>query len=183
MYYQCIRTMNLVRCKTIINICCLDTRQSFLRNSFCFSNGCTNSKQSCVTFHNSSKLLVNRSLNEKATHLQEGEHKLDSEIRKFSLATKDLKKKLICYAIIGGVIGGILYTDWDEHLDLGEMQIDSPIPDMTLSVKSIKIMNIFPMVKKIFSILPDGVRQYIGVKMVSAHISKSIFGHKDVFMT
>ena len=172
--------MNLVRCKTIINICCLDTRPLFLRNSFCVSNGCTSSKQSCVTFHNSSKLLVNRSVNEKPTHLQEGEHKLDDEIRKMSLALKPIKKKMICIAIIGGLIGGILYTDWDEHLDLGEMKIDSSIPDMTLAVKSIKIINVFPMVKKIFSILPDGVRQYIGVKMVSAHISKSIFGHKDV---
>ena len=166
--------MNLVRCKSFVNICCLDTRQSFLRNSFGSSNGCINSKQSCVSFHNTSKLSVNRSLNENPTNLREGEHRLDAEIRKHSLAIKDLKKKLIFCAIIGGVFGGILYTDWDEHLDLGEMQIDSPIPEMMLAVRGFKILNVFPMVKKIFSILPDGVRQYIGVKMVSAHNSQCI---------
>ena len=119
-------------------------------------------------------MSVNRSLNENPTNLREGEHRLDAEIRKHSLAIKDLKKKLIFCAIIGGVFGGILYTDWDEHLDLGEMQIDSPIPEMMLAVRGFKILNVFPMVKKIFSILPDGVRQYIGVKMVSAHNSQSI---------
>ena len=162
--------MTLVRCQTLINNCCLDTRRAFLKNSVRFSNGCTNSKQSCVSFHNTSKLPANRSLNKSPTHLREGEDSLDDTLRKLSFFTKE-RKKMLCYALIGGVFGATLYTDWDEHLDLGEMQIDSPIPEMFLTVKSMKIMNVFPLVKKIFTILPDGVRRYIGVKMVSSYNS------------
>ena len=73
--------------------------------------------------------------------------------------------KRVKYIISGAVVvllGEYILTDRDEHLQFNSpMKVDPPIPNI-----NIKGVNIFTAVRKFFNLLPDNMRQYIGIKMV-----------------
>ena len=73
---------------------------------------------------------------------------------------------------LGGVsflFGYYLFCDLDEHQSFCKnVTLDQPIPNIPVLG-----VNVFPLVKKIFKIMPDGFRRYIVIKMVSIQYSFS----------
>ena len=81
-------------------------------------------------------------------------------------------KKRLRYLGLGGVFslfGYYLLSDLDEHQSFCKnVTLDQPIPNMPVLG-----VNVFPLVKKIFKIMPDGFRRYIVIEMVSIQYSSS----------
>ena len=73
--------------------------------------------------------------------------------------------KVIKYIIPGAVVclfADYILSDRDDHLKFNSpMKVDPPIPNM-----KVLGINIFPVVKKIFNLMPDNMRQSVGIKMV-----------------
>ena len=85
---------------------------------------------------------------------------------------KNGTKRRLKYLGLGGVFslfGYYMLCDLDDHQSFCKnVTLDQPIPNMPVLG-----VNVFPLVKKIFKIMPDGLRRYIVIKMVSIKYSFS----------
>ena len=85
---------------------------------------------------------------------------------------KNGTKRRLKYLGLGGVFSLFWYymlCDLDEHQSFCKnVTLDQPIPNMPVLG-----VNVFPLVKKIFKIMPDGLRRYIVIKMVRIKYSSS----------
>ena len=81
-------------------------------------------------------------------------------------------KRGLRYLGLGGafsLFGYYMLHDLDDHQSFFKnVTLDQPIPNMPVLG-----VNVFPLVKKIFKIMPDGLRRYIVIKMVSIQYSFS----------
>ena len=81
-------------------------------------------------------------------------------------------KRGLRYLGLGGafsLFGYYMLYDLDDHQSFFKnVTLDQPIPNMPVLG-----VNVFPLVKKIFKIMPDGLRRYIVIKMVSIKYSFS----------
>ena len=85
---------------------------------------------------------------------------------------KNVTRRRLKYLGLGGVFslfGYYMLCDLDDHQSFCKnVTLDQPIPNMPVLG-----VNVFPLVKKIFKIMPDGFRRYIVIKMVSIQYSFS----------
>ena len=75
---------------------------------------------------------------------------------------KNIRNNIIICSVFGS-LAYYMYFDHDEHLQLNSgMMVDPPIPNVRILG-----INAFPLVKKVFQLMPDNMRKYIGTKMVN----------------
>ena len=117
-------------------------------------------KGKITAYHSSSKYKSSTSHDKNTDDFNKG----DSD--------KNGTKRRLKYLGLGGVFslfGYYMLCDFDEHQSFCKnVTLDQPIPNMPVLG-----VNVFPLVKKIFKIMPDGLRRYIVIKMVSIKYSFS----------
>ena len=162
------RVANIVWLKTWSKLSFVGSNQAIIRNSFFLSNGFSNFKYKGVVFHYDRKFMSSKGIKDEELQRQQEyeKHKNNEEFEKQlhqNLFSKKKQKIIFLGAVLFSIVGYAL-QDNEEHLDLGpSMEMDTPIPELNFGG-----INIFPLVKKIYCLLPENTRRSIGIKMVSS---------------
>ena len=168
MYYCHLRMSSLMMSRTWTQVYKVNLSRTTLKNtSSILLNHKSTLNQKCLLVRNPPDFTTSLRFNTNQAQKEYEPIKSEKELMKLGLDIKKFKYKA---ALLGVTLTTLFIygvTDNDEHLDLGELKIDAPIPEIKIRIHDFSIINWFPLVKKIFSVLPDNIRQSIGIKMVS----------------
>ena len=168
MYYSHLRMSSLMMSRTWTQVNKVNSSQTTLKNtSSILLNHKSTLNQKCLLVRNTPDFTTRQSFNTNRGQNEDEPIKSEKELMKLGLDIKKFKYKAVFLSVT--LFGLFAYgvTDNDEHLDLGKLKIDAPIPEIKIRIHDFSIINWFPLVKKIFGVLPDNIRQSIGIKMVS----------------